>query len=1200
MAAINGTDGGNVLGGGIGSDTIQGRWGDDRLTGGGGQDRFVIRRGDGTDIITDFGGVGTGVRPTAAVIAEVDVLLFEGAGLTAENMLLTQQGSDLLISFEGVQDTQVVLQDFALEDLDNLQRATGAAVDLGNVLSNGQREIEDSFDVFNADQDRFNVFNPNTVTFLNNLDNAAQGRNSSDDIINAQAGDDVLTGLSGNDLLRGGTGSDTLIGADPSLAQLNLSELDGSNGFAINGSVTSVSDAGDVNGDGFDDLLIGAPSANPNGQYDAGESYVVFGSRADFGPSFNLAQLDGSNGFVINGIDAGDDSGFSVSTAGDVNGDGFDDLLIGAPQFSFGIYDFYTTGPGESYVVFGSGEGFDDSLDLAALDGSNGFIINGIGEDSSIVGGDRAGYSVSTAGDVNGDGFDDLLIGAPSANPNGQYDAGESYVVFGKAEGFDASLELAQLNGSNGFVLNGIDEYNFSGDSVSGAGDVNGDGFDELLIAGPGESYVVFGKAEGFDASLELAQLNGSNGFVLNGSVTSVSGAGDVNGDGFDDLLVGARGADPNGQYDAGESYVVFGSGEGFDASLELAELDGSNGFVINGIDEYDFSGESVSAAGDVNGDGFDDLLIGAEDADPNGQSFTGQSYVIFGRDFLDSFTVGEIDTLVGGAGRDTFLLGNGTEVFYDEGNPTTSGTADYALITDFNTQEDVIQLNGQPSNYRLGSSPSGLPAGTAVFLDNPGEDSDELIGIVQGNPNLSLDSDDFSFSVAELDLADLDGSNGFVINGIDEGDRSGRSVSTAGDFNGDGFDALLIGAPYADPNGQYDAGESYVVFGSGAGFDASLDLAQLNGSNGFVINGIDERGFLGRSVSTAGDVNGDGFDDLIVGASGADSNSKKYAGESYVVFGSGAGFEASFNLAEVDGNNGFVLNGIDEGDVSGFSVSTAGDVNGDGFDDLLIGAYGADPNGQYNAGESYVVFGSGAGFEASFDLAKLNGSNGFVINGSVALVSTAGDVNGDDFDDLLIAGAGGSAVVFGKAEGFATSLDLDDLNGSNGFRFDDVRARENSGETISTAGDVNGDGLDDLLIGAYGAVLVSAVVFGKAEGFDPSFDLAQLDGSNGFLITGFNELDRLGTSVSTAGDVNGDGFDDLLIGAPGAGPNGQSRTGQSYVIFGRNFTGQAALNVGLADSSGTFLADSLLLAQGAGPVNPLADTFDSSSQLVV
>ncbi len=177
----------------------------------GGNNTFVIQPGNGTDIVSDFGGTGPGVNPTVAVLAEVDTLKFKGEGLTAENLLLTQAGSDLVIGFEGV-NIEVRLRDLALEDLDNLQKATGAAVDIGNILFNGQTEIEDSFDVFNADQQRNTVFNPNTVTFLNELNNTTSGRHGSDDVINGQGGNDTLSGLGGSDILRGGDGDDTLIG----------------------------------------------------------------------------------------------------------------------------------------------------------------------------------------------------------------------------------------------------------------------------------------------------------------------------------------------------------------------------------------------------------------------------------------------------------------------------------------------------------------------------------------------------------------------------------------------------------------------------------------------------------------------------------------------------------------------------------------------------------------------------------------------------------------------------------------------------------------------------------------------------------------------------------------------------------------------------------------------------------------------------
>ena len=183
-------------------------------------------------------------------------------------------------------------------------------------------------------------------------------------------------------------------------------------------------------------------------------------------------------------------------------------------------------------------------------------------------------------------------------------------------------------------------------------------------------------------------------------------------------------------------------------------------------------------------------------------------------------------------------------------------------------------------------------------------------------------------------------------------------------------------------PTVRYYAGQSYVVFGSSSGFSASLDLSSLNGSNGFVINGIDACDFSGVSVSSAGDINGDGIDDLIIGAPDADPNGQEGAGESYVVFGSSSGFSASFDLSDLDGSNGFVINGIDEFDRSGYSVSSAGDINGDGIDDLIIVASACQPQRSVSMlGEATWYLATVAGFSASLDLSSLDGSNGFVIN---------------------------------------------------------------------------------------------------------------------------------------------------------------------------------------------------------------------------
>ncbi|MEH2076635.1 MAG: Ig-like domain-containing protein [Nostoc sp.] len=970
--------------------------------------------------------------------------------------------------------------------------------------------------------------------------------------INGDGFDDLIIGSPGASMYAGK--SYVVFGKSSGFAaSLNPSDLDGSNGFTINGidafgrSGSSVSNAGDINSDGFDDLIIGAPDYFGFSYTIPGKSYVVFGSDG-FGASFNLSDLNGDNGFVSNGLNRFQQLGFSVSNAGDINGDGFDDLIIGSEDNG-------------SYVVFGKSSGFAANLDLSDLNGSNGFAINGIDVR------DELGFSVSSAGDINGDGFDDVIIGARTANPNGQQYAGQSYVVFGKSSGFAASLNPSDLDGSNGFTINGIDAGSRLGASVSSAGDINGDGFDDVIIGAPraGKNYVLFGSSSGFAASFNLSTLNGSNGFVINDIYAgdylgySVSSAGDFNGDGFDDLIIGTFGADPDGKSNAGQSYVVFGKNNGFDASLNLSSLNGSNGFVLNGIDAGDRSGSSVSGAGDINDDGFDDVIIGAPSADG------GQSYVIFGFAnttapnqppvaVADTATTDEATAVkIAVLANDSDPDGNPLRVTDVNGRALTVGTPiqlnSGALVT-FNADSTfTYDPNGRFEN--LGVGKTGGDSFTYNVRDG--------IAISTATVNLTINGlNDAPRVFSFFNLSDLNGSNGFVIKGINKSDRSGFSVSSAGDFNGDGFDDVIIGAPFAR--------QSYVVFGSSSGFTASLDLSTLNGSNGFAINGSAD--LLGYSVSNAGDINGDGFDDVIIGAPIPRPYDNYDAGESYVVFGSSSGFGASFDLSTLNGSNGFAVKGINVSNQSGFSVSSAGDINGDGLDDLIIGSS--------TAGKSYVVFGKSSGFAASLNLSDLDGSNGFVIKGNSSslfnfTVSDAGDINGDGFDDLIIgaSSAGQSYVVFGKSSGFAASLDLSTLNGSNGFTLKGINTL---GFSVSSAGDINGDGFDDLIIGAgskgsYGRFSGNSyVVFGKSSGFGASLNLSDLNGSNGFAIDSISN--NSGFSVSSAGDFNGDGFDDLIIGAPTAFVNDKYYAGQSYVVFGKSSGFAASFN--LSDLNGS------------------------------
>ncbi len=416
--------------------------------------------------------------------------------------------------------------------------------------------------------------------------------------------------------------------------------------------------------------------------------------------SINLASLNGSNGFHLNG-----GFGILVSHAGDVNGDGFDDVIVGASN--------------SSYVVFGKASGFDASMDLSNLNGTNGFRLD---RETSL---DIYFNSISNAGDINGDGFDDILVGANMpdfyGDPVYPNDRGYSYVIFGKSSGFSPTMNLSTLDGSNGFRSStSISD----GNNVSNAGDINGDGFDDFIIGAPssflagdyGESYIVFGKASGFSATMNLSSLNGSNGFRLDGETApdlsgeSVSNAGDVNGDGFDDLIVGAGSADSNG-VNSGSSYVVFGKASGFSAAMDLSTLNGSNGFRLDGEAASDYSGRSVSTAGDMNGDGFDDLIVGAA---------SGSSYVIFGRSDFGSglpeiLGTSEDDILKGTTAAEHFKAGDGNDKLIGRGGADSfdggagddkTQVADLSFASvDGGAGVDVLHLAGTGLNLNLADS---------------------------------------------------------------------------------------------------------------------------------------------------------------------------------------------------------------------------------------------------------------------------------------------------------------------------------------------------------------------------------------------------------------------------------------------------------------------------------------------------------------
>lgn len=457
---------------------------------------------------------------------------------------------------------------------------------------------------------------------------------------------------------------------------------------------------------------------------------------------------------------------------------------------------------------------------------------------------DRGG-PVDLAGDVNGDNLDDIIVGAGVAAVR---------VVFGPTQGNNGVLNGQQLDGTSGFVILNDAEN----DSVlAGIGDINGDGLNDVAVGSLSGTRIVFGSSTGFSRTVDTASLDGTNGFTFGTATTDIKRAGDVNGDGLDDFIVGNANASPNALTGAGVTYVVFGRASGYPATLSPSTLNGETGFAVIGVSAEDRTGRYVSGAGDFNHDGFADLLIGAPNQTSDGRAEAGAAYLVFGgADFPAAFSLADLD---GGNG----LVFKGSEI------QAVAGAA-VAAIGDVNHDGiDDIAI-GAP-----GKGPFGVPS------DYPGEAYVLFGGNFTGN--------------ATLTKADLNGINGFVLRGMrggvipietDQpiwGDMAGADIDTAGDINGDGIDDLMIGAPHTIITAQRKGvGQAYFVFGSASAFPDRLRLSDLDGANGFRINGTGTVDYYAVSVASAGDFNADGRDDVMMGASGQ--------AETYVFYGRDTG----------------------------------------------------------------------------------------------------------------------------------------------------------------------------------------------------------------------------------------------------------------------------------------------------------------------
>lgn len=766
----------------------------------------------------------------------------------------------------------------------------------------------------------------------------------------------------------------------------------------------AVFSAGDVNGDGHDDVLVGAPGYTALGSGE-GRAYLYLGFTDG---------LAHSPAWTVDGGQAGAGLGLSVAGAGDVNGDGYDDVVVGAP-----LHDSASSNVGRAYLFLGSASGLATSPAWSAEGGQ---------------GGARFGSAVSSAGDVDGDGYGDVLVGA-AGDDLGGIDAGRAYLFLGSSVGLMPTPAWTVEGGQAGEEL-GL---------ALCAGDVNADGYADVVVAAPfhagvgihsGRAWLYRGSALGLASSPEWTVEGAQPGAEFGRSVA----IGDLNGDGPAEIIAGAPGSDSG----VGHVHVFRGS--------ILGPLEASS-WEAAGDQPGQRLGSTVASPGDVDGDGSGDLAVGS---DP--------------------------------VRRDPQL---GAQVFYGDEMPIP---------------EHDWMAEGDATGEHLG-----------YFVANAGDVDDD------GHDDLIVGTD------RQGVLAFMGSSVGPEAQAswrLDNGPQFGFlgiHGAGAGDVNGDGYGDVILSATLMD--GSYL--DTVLVFhGSAAGLSAAPDWVMLLTEGGF--QGLQQR------VSGAGDVNGDGYDDVIVGspsfeADGVDSPE----GRALVFLGGPAGLSTHADWTHVGA----------DADYLGNSVSSAGDVNKDGYDDVIVGAF---IHASFQ-GEALVFLGSATGLSSAPAWTVVGNASGSYPRFG-AVVSSAGDVNGDGYGDVLVATRfysnpedeeGAAFLYLGSPSGPSTSA---------AWIVEGNRIDAAYGSSAAGAGDVNGDGYDDVVVGStgLGGPLARAYLYlGSPSGLSmiPTRAIEHAP-SQGF-----------GDSVAGSGDLNGDGFDDWIVGAPRL-TNGQANDGAAFAYFGNRRLG--------------------------------------------
>ena len=543
--------------------------------------------------------------------------------------------------------------------------------------------------------------------------------------------------------------------------------------------------------------------------------------------------------------------------------------------------------------------------------------------------------------------------------------------------------------------------------------------------------------------------------------------------------------------------------------------------------DDCDDTDSTVNTAASEICDSIDNDCDGATDDDDSSvDTSTGSTYY---RD-ADSDGYGDADTSTEACAQPTGHVTSSTDCDDDESGANPGGTesCDDGIDNDCDGTANSCELSGTISLADADAVVEGVNnygyLGKAVSIGGD-VDGDGYNDLLIGRLGRAYLVHGATYGTSNTYTADAD------LVGEDSNDGSGSAVALEGDFNGDGYADAVVGADEADTSSISQGGAAYVVLGPMSN-QIQLSAADVKW------HGVTSEDYAGRSLHAGGDVNGDGKSDLVIGAWGVDTNGSK-SGAAYLVLGPTTG-SATSSLSLADGT----WRGVSADDYAGYAVASGGDVDGDGLDDILVGAYGEDTGGA-SAGMAYLILGPGTGeSDLSSADAKLIGEG----NSDYAGVSLAngGDVNGDGLDDVVVGIKDGST---GAAYLLVSPVDSYVSLASADAKLTGTSSNDYAGSTVSCSGDINGDGFFELTIAAYNAddyATQAGAVYIFSGPVSGTMSVTSAD------VTFYPDASygRAGSGLSVSGDVNGDGFDDVLVGVPYYDANGTD-SGAAFLVYG-------------------------------------------------